>query len=281
MRLVPRVAALHDVSGFGRCSLTVVLPVLSAMGVQCCPIPTACLSSHTGGFVGMARVDLTETMEQSVIHWSGLGLQFEAVYTGYLSSPQQARVAAEAIQRLKKRGGLAVVDPACADHGRLYSACTPELWEALEQLCACGDIITPNLTEAALMLKLEYEAVKQADGRWLAEQLSAGGRRSVVLTGVADGPDRIGAVCFDRESGRTEWVGATRYAGNWPGTGDLFTSVLTGGVVQGTGLADAAQRAAEFVSSCVKVSEEQGLPVREGVAFEPLLRCLMPVVGES
>ena len=274
MNLVSRAAALHDISGFGRCSLTVILPVLSAMGIQCCPIPTAYLSTHTGGFSGMARVDLTHTMQESLSHWVSLGLKFDAVYTGYLSEPKQAQIAAEALQTLKSSTGLAVVDPACGDHGRLYASCTPQLWDGLARLCAHADVITPNLTEAGLLLDMDYEQVKQADPEWLVAQLSADGRKSVVLTGVVWEKNRMGAACFDRNSGRTALVGAFRYPGSWPGTGDLFSAVLTGALLQGDGLMDAAQQAVDFVSCCVKVTLDRGLPLREGVAFEPMLHRL-------
>ena len=273
MRHVPRVAAIHDMSGFGRCSLTVILPVLSAMGVQCCPIPTAYLSTHTGGFSGMARADLTATRGESVAHWAELGLDFDGVYTGYLSSPEQAGLAMEAIRRLKRTGGLAVVDPACGDNGRLYASCTPALWAGLEALCAHGDVITPNLTEAALLLGVEYGELPMGGeaAMELAWRLSAEGSRSVVLTGGSDGPDQTGAACFDRERGEARLVSAPRHPGSWPGTGDLFTAVLTGALLQGRTLFDGAQAAADFVSACVAHTLALGTPVREGVAFEPML----------
>lgn len=273
-----RVAAIHDLSSFGRCSLTVVIPTLSAMGVQCCPLPTAVLSTHTGGFDHIARTDLTEQLSGALRQWEGLSLSFDGVYTGYMASAEQIALAAQAVGRLKKAGGIAVVDPVLGDHGRLYSSITPAMGRAMAALCAQADVITPNLTEAAVLLGLDPEDLP-GDGEQLARALSCGGRRSVVVTGVS--PDRglVGAACFDRDGGGT-WISAgPKVAGEYHGTGDLFASVLTGGLVRGGGLRASADRAVEFVRLCAQRTLELGLPAREGVEFEPLLGRLCPEKG--
>lgn len=276
MQATPRVAAIHDLSGFGRCSLTVVSPVLSAMGVQCCPIVTACLSTHTGGFAGYVTTDLTEQMEGTIDHWRRLGLAFDGVYTGFVSSPRQIELTALALDTLKKQGGVGVVDPVMGDHGRRYATYTDEMCEAMAELCAHADVITPNLTEAAFLLGVEYDSLSgnAKDGLALAETLSDGGRRSVVLTGVSDGENRVGAACFDRKSGRRGLAMAERVPGEYHGTGDIFASVLTGALVKGAELEDAAARAAQFVSACAERTLAQAYPQREGVDFEPLLGLL-------
>ena len=146
MHTTPRVAAIHDLSGFGRCSMTVVSPVLSAMGVQCCPILTAYLSTHTGGFEGYVSVDLTEQMEGTIAHWRRLGLTFDGVYTGFMASPRQIELSALAMDTLKWQGGVAVADPVMGDHGRRYATYTDELCAAMGGLCAeklvFGDVTT-------------------------------------------------------------------------------------------------------------------------------------------
>lgn len=265
-----RVAAIHDLSCFGRCSLAVVLPVLSAMGVQCCPMPTAVLSTHTGGFDGITRTDLTGQMEGTLRQWEALGLAFDGVYTGYMASPEQIALAARAVERLKKTGGVAVVDPVLGDHGKLYRSITPAMAVAMKELCGRADVITPNLTEAALLLGGDLPE----DGEAAARALSQNGGRSVVVTGVSPGPGRVGAAWFDRESGRSGIAAGTKTEGEWPGTGDLFASVLTGGLVRGEPLADCAARAVDFVRACVERTAALGTPVREGAAFEPLLEGL-------
>lgn len=277
----PRVAAIHDLSAFGRCSLTVVAPVLSAMGVQCCPIPTAYLSTHTGGFENMVRLDLSEQMEGTIRHWESLSLAFDGVYTGYLASERQAELCIRAVERLKAPGGIAVVDPVLGDGGNLYSACTVELGSAMKELCVHADVITPNLTEAAFLLGVDYDSLTGggAEGLELARLLSDSGRRSVVLTGVSDGPGRVGAACYDRTTGETALAMAERVDGLYHGTGDIFTSVLTGAMVKGVSLAAAVERAARFVSQCAARTRQQDYPRREGVDFEPLLGCLAEEKG--
>lgn len=269
MRQLPRVAAIHDLSCFGRCSLTVVIPTLSAMGVQCCPLPTAVLSTHTGGFDDIARTDLTAQLAGALKQWEGLELRFDGVYTGYMASVEQIALAAESLSRLKKTGGVAVVDPVLGDHGKLYHSITPEMGAAMKALCAAADVITPNLTEAALLLGEEY--TPSIDGEQLARRLSGNGRRSVVLTGVSPMPGQVGAAWHDRDTDRTGVYAVPKVEGEYHGTGDLFASVLTGALVRGDGLEKAVSQAVEFVRLCAQRTLAQGTPAREGVEFEPLL----------
>lgn len=270
----PRAAAIHDLSGFGRCSLTIVMPTLSAMGVQCCPLPTAYLSTHTGGFTGNTFLDLTDQMAPVTAHWSALGLHFDAVYTGFMGSREQVGRTADFIRAFRGAGTIAVVDPVMGDHGRIYRTYTAEMCQAMGALAELADIVTPNRTEAAVLLGVPYEELRldreEACRRW-AEALSREGRRSVVLTGVSLTPDRVGAACFDRETGAVTFAEARRVEGRFHGTGDLFASVLTGALLRGKDLTEAAALAAEFVSRCAARTREQGLPAREGVDFEPLL----------
>lgn len=270
MERAHRVAAVHDLSCFGRCSLAVILPVLSVMGVQCCPMPTAVLSTHTGGFGPVARTELAGQLAGTLEHWVGLGLDFDGVYTGYLSSVEQARLAEGALERLAKVGGLSVVDPVLGDGGRLYPSVTPELAAAMGRLCARADVITPNLTEAAVLLGKPAGQLPE-DGRRLARQLSCEGRRSVVVTGISPSPGETGAAWFDRQTGRDGLCLGPREPGNYPGTGDLFAAVLTGSLVQGEDLETGTARAVDFVRSCVGHTGQLGAPAREGVVFEPLL----------
>jgi len=268
----PRVAAIHDLSGFGRCSLTIVMPALSAMGVQCCPLPTAYLSTHTGGFEGNTFLDMTDQMAPVTAHWKSLSLTFDAIYTGFMGSRAQISLAADFIRALRGPDGLAVVDPVMGDHGGPYRTYTPEMCRAMAELAALADVIVPNRTEAALLLGVAYGALTldtEADCRRWAEALSLGGTRSVVLTGAA--PGTAGAACFDRSTGRTELVRAPLTPGRFHGTGDLFASVLTGALVRGRSLAGAAQLAADFTSRCTERTRAQDLPSREGLDFEPLL----------
>ena len=247
----PRIAAIHDLSGFGRCALTIVIPVLSAMGVQCCPLPTALLSTHTGGFQGNTFLDLTDQMGPIAAHWREEGVAFDGVYTGFMSSVEQMEQTAA--------------------FNRTY---TPEMCRAMAELAAEADVLTPNRTEAALLLGEDYDALRldrEADCRKWCEALSLKGRRSVVLTGVSLTEGAVGAACLDRDRGTVEFVSAPAVEGQFHGTGDLFAGVLAGGLVRGWSLAEAAGLAADFVSRCAQRTREEDTPRRDGVDFEPLL----------
>ena len=266
----PRIAAIHDLSCFGRCSLTIALPVLSAMGCQCCPLPTALLSAHTG-FPGNTFLDLTVEMGRIADHWAAIDLQFDAIYSGFLGSADQVDTVARFFDTFKKSDTAVIVDPVMGDHGTAYRTCTPELCRGMRVLAENSDVITPNLTEAALLLDRPYEEIRQADAYEVVRRLSLGGRRSVVLTGYSSEPGQTGTLCFDRDSGESKAVQTPREPQDFSGTGDLFASVLAGGVAKGVPLFQAAQAAADFVRDCIARTLAEGLTEQDGVDFEPLL----------
>lgn len=269
----PRIAAIHDLSCFGRCSLTIALPVLSAMGCQCCPLPTALLSAHTG-ISGFTFLDTTDEMHRISAHWSQLSLHFQAIYTGFLGSAPQINLVEDFLRRFHAPDTLLVMDPVMGDHGTPYKTCTPALRQGLRELVAQADVITPNLTEAAILLDIPYHESQTADASELVRALSLQGQRSVVLTGYAAAPGQVGALCYDRDTRQVEAVQTARVPQDFPGTGDLFASVLTGALTRGAPLLQAARTAVDFVGSCVARSVAEGAGKAEGVDFEPLLRQL-------
>lgn len=275
---VPRIAAIHDLSCFGRCSLTIAAPVLSAMGCQCCPLPTALLSAHTG-FSGNTFLDLTPEMDAIAAHWDNMDLRFDTIYSGFLGSAAQTETVGRFFRRFKGTDTLVVLDPVMGDHGKAYRTCTPELCRGLGALAEQADVITPNLTEAAILLGRTYEEIRAMDPRAVVEALSGSGRRSVVLTGHSATPELTGALCYDRETGRIEEVQTRREPRDFPGTGDLFASVLTGGLARGASLRQAASLAAEFVRASVARSVDVNATAAEGVEFEPLLGWLAETCG--
>lgn len=266
----PRIAAIHDLSCFGRCSLTIALPVLSAMGCQCCPLPTALLSAHTG-FPGNTFLDLTAEMGRIADHWTAMDLQFDAIYSGFLGSADQVDTVARFFDTFKKSDTAVIVDPVMGDHGTAYRTCTPELCRGMRVLAENADVITPNLTEAALLLDHPYEEIQRTDAYEVVRRLSLGGRRSVVLTGYSSESGQTGALCFERDSGESKAVQTPREPQDFSGTGDLFASVLAGGVARGVPLFQAAQAAADFVRDCIARTLAEGLTEQDGVDFEPLL----------
>ena len=272
----PRVAAIHDMSGFGRCSLTVAIPVLSAMGVQCCPLPTAFLSTHTGGFTGFTFLDMTEEMPKVAAHWQELDLRFHAIYSGFLASERQIGIVSDFIRTFRRSETLVVIDPVMGDDGKAYQTYTPALCSGMAHLAELADVITPNLTEAAFLLGRPYDQLPQEEAglQELVRELGLHGRRSVVLTGVSLSPGKTGAMCFDAKTSRTETVQVDMIAHPLLGTGDIFASVLTGALVRGDTLFSAAAQAADFVRACAVHTVAQDLPLREGVDFEPMLGLL-------
>ena len=275
--LTPRVAAIHDLSGFGRCSLTVALPILAAMGLQCCPLPTAYLSTHTGGFEGFTFLDMTDEMPRAASHWKSLNLDFQAVYSGFLGSEQQISIVSDFIRDFRRPDTLVVIDPVMGDQGEVYRTYTSAMCAGMARLAEQADVITPNLTEAALLLGRSYEDMPTGEAglREIVTALSRNGTRSVVLTGASIAPDLTGAMVFDANTGTTEALQIQRVPREFLGTGDVFASVLTGALVKGKTLRDAAQLAVEFVHACSARTAAQNLPLREGVDFEPLLHLLM------
>jgi len=276
MRQTPKVAAIHDMSGFGRCSLTIVMPVLSAMGAQCCPLPTAYLSTHTGGFPGNTFLDMTGAVAEAMEHWKQLSLRFDAIYTGFMGQQEQMALSAAFIRAVRDEKTVVVVDPVMGDHGRIYRTYTPRMCAEMRKMAEEADVIVPNRTEAAILLDVPYESLEmsRAGAEETVRRLSMEGRRSVVLTGVSLAEGKTGAACFDSADGAVRFVQKDFVGSTFHGTGDLFASVLTGALVNGKRLHEAADQAADFVRLCVAHTAPQNTPEREGVDFEPMLHHL-------
>lgn len=279
-KVAPHVAAVHDFSGMGRCSLGVILPTLSVMGCWCSPLPTAYLSGCTIYPPSEKFVfrDLTGEMAGSLDHWEELEVRFDALYSGFVSSAQQIDVVCDFIRRFRGKGVLTLVDPVMGDWGKAYRTYTPAMCAKMADLAAMADIITPNLTEAAILLGEDYAAApKTREGLklWL-ERLSMEGRRSVIITGVHPAPGLVGAACLDRDSGEVAFPAAKEAPAQFPGTGDLFASVALGGMLRGMKLKEAAALAVDFVAKCAGYTLMLGTPVADGVQLESLLGELIP-----
>lgn len=268
-----RVAAIHDLSGFGRCSLAVIMPVLSAMGIQCCPVPTAVLSTHTGGFEDIVIKDLTDYISPALAQYKKLGIGFDAVYSGFLASAEQIDHCLEFFSSYKN--SLKVVDPVMGDHGKPYRTYTPELCGRMGELVNVADVITPNLTEAAILLGEKYpmELTASTAKSWLARLCEK--VKVAVITGVPLAEGVISNVGCDREKGGFWRVNCDYVPASYPGTGDIFASVLTGGLLSGDSLPIAMDRATMFTQIAIKNTYSYGLEARNGVLFEPSLRWLI------
>ncbi|MCR4440542.1 MAG: pyridoxamine kinase [Peptococcaceae bacterium] len=284
-RPVNRVAAIHDLSGFGRSSLAVVIPILSTMGVQVCSLPTAVLSTHTGGFDGYCFIDLTEYMEEYIGHWKRLGLDFDCIYSGFLGSPRQIEIISSFIDDFSAGSPLVVIDPVMGDNGRLYDTMDWEMVERMRGFIKRAGIITPNFTEAAFLLNEPYNlniTEKEIKG-WLV-RLSEMGPGIVIITSVPVSPAsrNTSVIAFNRDDGRFWKVSCVYIPAHFPGTGDAFTSVIVGSILRGDSLPVALDRGVQFITSAIRASYGFKYPEREGVLLERVLGNLnMPVIASS
>ncbi|MCL1789386.1 MAG: pyridoxamine kinase [Oscillospiraceae bacterium] len=269
-----RVAAIHDLSGFGRCSLTVIIPTLSAMGTQVCPVPTAILSTHTGGFSGMVFRDLTDYIGLCCNHYKKLEISFDAIYSGFLASTEQI----EGCLRFFKEfpSALKIVDPVMGDNGKPYQTYTKELCARMSELTGIADIITPNLTEAAILLGEDFPANGKLNHttayNWLERLCER--TPTVIITGVCV-DDKVCNIGLERFSREIHCVDYQHIPVHYPGTGDIFASVLTGAILNGHDLRTAISRATRFARKSVELTYKTGGESRNGVMFEKLLSELM------
>ena len=268
-----RLLTVQDISCVGQCSLTVALPVISACGVETSILPAAVLSTHTGGFQGFTFRDLTDDIPAIAAHWKSEGIQFDAVYTGYLGSKRQIVLVGELFDSVCKEGALRIVDPAMADHGKLYAGFDGEFAAAMAGLCAKADIVIPNITEAAMMTGLPFlsDGYDEQYVRSLMEGMLAFGAKTVVLTGVSYEKDKIGVAVLGAKGDAITYYFHERLPRNSHGTGDVFASSFTGALVRGRAPLEAARIAAEFTLAAMRATEQEHW---YGVRFEKVLPLL-------
>ena len=275
-----RVVAIHDISCVGRCSLTVALPILAASGVDCGVVPTAVLSTHTGGFEGFTYRDLTDDILPISAHWQTLGLGFDALYSGFLGSFEQINIVGELFDTYKTPDNIILVDPVMADNGELYKIFSPDFPASMARLCAKADIIIPNITEACLMVGEEYKDAPYEKEYVLnlLKKLSGLGAAKIVLTGVSFDDARLGAAVYEGGDDFA-YVSTPKIDGYFHGTGDCFGSALLAALLSGRSLTKSAQTACDFVYESIRITKELGQEARYGVAFEMALPYLMKNLG--
>ena len=276
-----KIAALHDLSCLGRCALTVIIPTLSVMGYQVVPVPTALLSTHTGGYTDMHFHDLTSDMERIKEHFQSLGTSFRSIYTGFLGSTQQIETVEHFLRAFgsqdQKNSTLVLIDPVMGDDGELYSTYTAELAEGIRHLCQFASVITPNLTEACFLTgrpylntaHMEQERVI-AYANELMDDLQTRYSCKIVITGIHlknGGVANLG----DDGMGKRFFSQQPECGHSYPGTGDIFASILLGELLADTPFDQAVDAAAGFVAHLIRASVQIPTPTREGVALEPEL----------
>lgn len=263
-----RVLAIHDISCVGRCSLTVALPILSVAGCDTSVLPTAVLSTHTGGFSGFTYRDLTSDIAPIATHWDSLGLTFSGMYSGFLGSVGQIDLVMQLFSQFSS--GVVLVDPVMADNGELYSVFDNSMVVGMRKLVSVADIIVPNLTEATLLLDEPYIAegydLSYVEG--LASRLCSMGAKQVVLTGISLEDGQLGAYCYDGTSQTGKYVYNNKVAGHYHGTGDIFGSALLGALMNGHSLPVSSQIAVDYTLECIEQYNIVGGEARYGVPFE-------------
>lgn len=262
--------AIHDISGVGKCSLTVALPVLSCCGVETSVMPTAVLSTHTGGFTGFTYRDLTDDLLPMAKHWKQVGCHFQSLYSGFLGSAGQIGLVEEIFDWFREKDTLIMVDPVMGDGGKLYQTYTQEMADGMGRLCRKADIVVPNMTEACHLLEREYDPGPYT--REQVEEILHGlcklGPKMAVLTGVWLKVGSLGTACYDSRTGRMELFLTDRIEGFYHGTGDLFASALLGGLLNGAQLETACEIATEFTWRTIETTFEKSQDHRFGPKFE-------------
>lgn len=265
-----RVAAIHDISGIGKCSLTAAIPVISAAGIETAVMPTAVLSTHTGNISGFTYRDLTDDLLPFAAHWKSLGIEFDGIYSGFLGSTEQVDLVCNFIDEFKKDNTLVIVDPAMADGGKMYTTFDDSFAKEMIRLCKKADIIIPNLTEAAFLLGEEYVEPPYTEEyiENIIRRLLSLGPSMVVLTGVCFKDDEIGCAVGNKDSEDMFFAFSEKFPGIYYGTGDLFASALVGAYLNGKSIFESAGIALEFTCAAIGRTYKSGTDTRLGVNFE-------------
>lgn len=265
-----KIALINDITGFGRCSIAVSLPIISALKVQCCFIPTAILSNHTG-FNNFFFEDYTPKMREYINNWETLGLNFDGICTGFLGSKEQIKIVVEFLEKFKTKDNIVLIDPVMGDYGKLYSTYTDEMCKEMQNLIKYADVLTPNLTELCRLLDLPYpnETPNHEELYSLCERLSLQGPNKIVITGL----QRQGAIeNFIFEANNPFKVIKVEKIGNdRSGTGDVFSSIVSASIVKGEDFASSVEKATSFISKSLKFTTDLNLPGSYGVCFEEFL----------
>lgn len=284
-----KIAVFNDISGLGKCSLTAAIPVISAMGVQACPFPTAVLSNQTG-YASCFFDDYTDRMGQYMEEWKKRKFQPDGIYTGFLAGEQQADKILRFIEEFSREDTWILTDPIMGDHGCAFGFCTEELCEKMRIIASKAHVITPNLTEAVLLLegrenlKEIWEQISHSELKNKLHEIEKIGRslcdkfhlKAVVITGIdreTDGKPQIGNLVWENQE--PVWVFHEKQGGSYSGTGDLFASVLCAGLVKGMSMRTCAKKAAAFLESAICDTVKEGTDRNEGVCFESHLWELM------
>ncbi len=268
-----KVAVINDIAGYGRCALSVAMPIISALKVQCCPLPTSIFSNHSG-YKSFFYEDFTDNMQPYIEEWKKIGMEFDCIGSGFLGSEKQINIVAEFFEQFKKEKTIILVDPIMGDNGKVYKTYTQKLCRRMKELVAYADIITPNLTESCILTDTGYH-----EGRWhiheideMASKLLTMGPEKIVITGIPQG-EFVANFCYEKNKPlqicRTQRIGTQRF-----GTGDIFASILLADAANGVEFSKSVKKASGFIKKCILKSIELDIPLTDGVCFEAVLHTL-------
>lgn len=275
-----RIVTVQDISCVGKCSLTVALPIISAMGVETAIIPTAVLSTHTM-FSEFTCADLTDQVAPITAHWQKENLGFDAIYTGYLASEEQIELLKKMFADFKTEKNLVVVDPAMADNGKLYPAFDEKFAKKMGELCGCADMILPNITEASFMTGMEYrENYDEAYVKEMLVALTKLGAKTAILTGVSFEEGMTGVMGYDSITGEYHYYSHPKHAKSYHGTGDIFSSTFVGAMMNDLSWKDAVKVAADYTAECIRITMEDKDGCWYGVNFELAIPGLLRAIGK-
>lgn len=273
-----KILTIQDISCVGQCSLTVALPIISACGIEACVLPSAVLSTHTGGFTGYTFRDLTEDMPSIKDHWVKEDIKFDAIYTGYLGSTKQIEYVEDIFNAVGAKGCVKIVDPAMADNGKLYYGFDMEFVETMKGLCAKADYVIPNITEACFLTGVDYKTeYDRAYIDLLLEKFVEMGCKNIIFTGISYRQEKTGVVVF--ENGNYAYYEHDKLPNSCHGTGDVYASAFTGALVRGKTAYEAAKIAADYAVECIRYTAKLDNHWY-GAAFEPVLGKLITAINE-
>ncbi len=279
---IPRAAVINDLSGFGRVSLTEACPILSAMSVEACPLPTAILSTHTYKFEDYTFLDLTDEMEKILEHWKALDIEFNGILSGYMASSRQIEVVSAFMEEKKREGSLIVIDPVLGDNDlsdaeTIYYDRMKDLLLSMKKFVALADVITPNLTEACLLIDRKYPKhyLSEAEIKEILLALTELGPQKIAITSVMTDSSNMKVAVFDKEHSLFEMLDCGYIKRPFHGTGDIFAAVLTGALLNKKSMLEASQKAVDFVKNCIsETMKHDNMKIEYGVIFEKALRML-------
>lgn len=283
--MVKKVAVINDLSGLGKCSLTAALPVLSVMGVQACPLPTAILSNQTD-YDSYYSVDFTKYMDAYIEQWKKMALTFDGIYTGYLGSEDQAEKIVHFIDTFQKENTLLLVDPVMGDNGKTYDVYTEKFGEQMKKLISQADIITPNLTELCILTDTDYTELTSCSESEnylnaiaiIAQPLLKTGIRTIIVTGIlyqspSDKKEKYYNLVIEKNA--VSIISSEIHGESYSGTGDLLASAVCAGIIRGDGTAESLKRALNFIETALIETQKEKIPRNDGINFEPYLKMLI------